>query len=154
MALPPGSLLDLDWAGSEILGIDDCWRLVDTQAVGRIGLVDAGSPVILPVNIARDGSRIVFRTGPGSKLAAAMLQRPVCVEVDHWDPMQHTGWSVVAKGVADHVLDPDELDRLDRLPVRPWSNPDRRPEWVRVMVTELTGRRLRHGELGHPTAEG
>ena len=71
-----------------------------------------------------------------------MMQRPVCFEVDHWDTMSHTGWSVLAKGVADEVLDAEEIAQLERLPVRPWSRPDLRDHWVRIMVEELTGRRV------------
>lgn len=131
-----------DWSGLEVLGADECRRLLTDAAVGRVGFVDAGSPMILPVNFTMDGPSVVFRSAPGSKLAAAMLQRPVAFEVDDWDAMNHTGWSVLATGVADLVDDPDEVARLERLPVRPWSRPDLRDQWVRVLVEELTGRRL------------
>ena len=110
--------------------------------MGRIGFVDAGSPVILPVNYTMDGPAVVFRTAQGSKLSASMMQRPVCFEVDDWDAQSHTGWSVLAKGVADEVLDDQELERLAALPVRPWSRPDLRDHWVRILVEELTGRRI------------
>jgi len=132
-----------DWSGLEVLSVDQCHELLASTAVGRVGFVDAGSPMILPVNFTMDGRAVVFRSAPGSKLAAAMLQRPVAFEVDDWDPVNHTGWSVLATGVADLVDDPDETARLERLPVRPWSRPDLRDQWVRVMVEELTGRRLR-----------
>jgi hypothetical protein len=58
--------------------------------------------------------------------------------------MTHSGWSVLAKGVADEVLDTAEIERLEQLPVRPWSRPDLRDHWVRIMVEELTGRRISH----------
>ena len=132
-----------DWSGLEVLSTAECHELLSTTAVGRIGFVDAGSPLILPVNFTMDGAAVVFRSAPGSKLAAAMLQRPVAFEIDDWDPVNHTGWSVLATGVADLVDDADEVARLERLPVRPWSRPDLRDQWVRVMVEELTGRRIR-----------
>lgn len=133
---------DVDWSGLEILNPEECHLQLRLGAVGRIGFVDAGSPVILPVNYTMDGPAVVFRTAAGSKLSAGMMQRPVCFEVDHWDTMSHTGWSVLAKGVADEVLDAEEIARLERLPVRPWSRPDLRDRWVRIMVEELTGRRV------------
>ena len=133
---------DVDWTGLEILSPDECHLQLRLGAVGRIGFVDAGSPVILPVNYTMDGPAVVFRTAAGSKLSAGMMQRPVCFEVDHWDTMSHTGWSVLAKGVADEVLEAEEIARLERLPVRPWSRPDLRDHWVRIMVEELTGRRV------------
>ena len=137
--------VDRDWSGLEILSNDECHELLGSGAVGRIGFVDAGSPVILPVNYTMDDAAVVFRTAQGSKLSSAMMQRPVCFEVDQWDAVGHTGWSVLAKGVADEVLDEDEISRLESLPVRPWSRPDLRDRWVRVMVEELTGRRISPG---------
>lgn len=133
---------DVDWSGLEILSADECHAHLRLGSVGRIGFVDAGSPVILPVNYTMDGPAIVFRTAAGSKLSVGMMQRPVCFEIDDWDAMGHTGWSVLAKGIADEVLAEDEVARLEQLPVRPWSRPDLRDHWVRVMVEELTGRRV------------
>jgi nitroimidazol reductase NimA-like FMN-containing flavoprotein (pyridoxamine 5'-phosphate oxidase superfamily) len=133
---------DLDWSGLEILSDAECHEHLAMGAVGRIGFVDEGSPVILPVNYTLDGRAIVFRTAAGSKLSVGMMQRPVCFEVDEWDTLTHTGWSVLAKGVADEVLDDAEIARLETLPVRPWSRPDLRDHWVRIMVEELTGRRI------------
>lgn len=136
------SQVDHDWSGLELLSDDDCRSLLAATAVGRLGFVERGGPVILPVNYTVDGRSIVLRTGEGSKLSTAMMQRPVCFEIDDWDPVAHTGWSVLAKGVSDEVLDDDEIARLDRLPVRPWSRPDLRSHWIRIMVEELTGRRI------------
>lgn len=134
--------IDVDWSGLEILSTTECRTLLSTVGVGRVGFVEAGGPVILPVNYTMDGPAVVFRTGGGSKLSMAMMQRPVCFEIDDWNTMTHTGWSVLAKGVADEVLDDDELTRLRRLPVQPWSRPDLRDHWVRIMIEELSGRRI------------
>lgn len=131
-----------DWSGLEVLSDGECRSKLAQAAIGRVGFLEAGSPAILPVNYTMDGAAIVFRSGPGSKLAAGALQRPVCFEIDDWDPMSHTGWSVLARGVADEVLDEHEVHRLDQLPVRPWSRPDLRDHWVRITVEELTGRRI------------
>jgi nitroimidazol reductase NimA-like FMN-containing flavoprotein (pyridoxamine 5'-phosphate oxidase superfamily) len=136
---------DLDWSGLELLSFEECRSLLAGSPVGRVGFVDGGSPVILPVNFTMDGGSVVFRSGRGSKLATAMMQRPVCLEVDDWDAVEHTGWSVLAKGVADHVQDDAEIARLDRLPVRPWARPDLRQHWVRILVDEMTGRRIVRG---------
>lgn len=133
---------NVDWSGLEVLGPDECREHLTAGAVGRIGFVEEGGPVILPVNYTMDGHAVVFRTAAGSKLSVGMMQRPVCFEVDDWDTLSHTGWSVLAKGVADEVLDPEEISRLEQLPVRPWSRPDLRDHWIRIMVEELTGRRI------------
>ena len=135
---------NVDWSGLEVLSVDDCRSHLALGAVGRVGFVEEGGPVILPVNYTMDGAAIVFRTAAGSKLSVGMMQRPVCFEVDDWDTMTHSGWSVLAKGVADEVLDTAEIERLEQLPVRPWSRPDLRDHWIRIMVEELTGRRISH----------
>ncbi len=134
--------LDLDWSGLEVLSYDECRRLLSDESVGRVGFVQDGSPVILPVNYVLVGGTVVFRSGRGSKLESALMSRPVCVEIDSWDVMEHTGWSVLAKGIAEHVIDSDEIDKLEQLPVRPWTRPDVRHEWIRVMIEELSGRRI------------
>ena len=134
--------LDLDWSGLEVIGMEECRRLLSSVPVGRLGFLQEGSPVVLPINFHVDRRSIVFRTGRGSKLEAATMGRAVCVEVDAWNAVEHTGWSVLAKGTAEHVTDGAELDRLVRLPVKPWCRPDVRHEWIRVRVDELTGRRI------------
>jgi nitroimidazol reductase NimA-like FMN-containing flavoprotein (pyridoxamine 5'-phosphate oxidase superfamily) len=132
----------LDWSGLEMIDLDECYRYLGSCPVGRLGFVDRGEPVILPVNYALDGKSVVFRTGPGSKLALGMMQRPVCLEIDSWDLLEHSGWSVLVKGVADEVIDDTQIDHLETLPLRPWSRPDLRRSWVRIMVEEVTGRKI------------
>jgi len=132
----------LDWSGLVILDEHECYELLREQPVGRLGFVDKAEPVILPVNYAVDGRSLVFRTGQGSKLSSALMAQPVCLEIDSWDDVGHTGWSVLVKGVADAVDDETVIARLDQLPVRPWSRPDLRREWVRIMAEEVTGRRI------------
>ncbi|MDQ2677523.1 MAG: pyridoxamine 5'-phosphate oxidase family protein [Actinomycetota bacterium] len=134
--------VNVDWSGQEVLSPEECWRLLAAAPVGRVGFFDEGSPVILPVNFAVDGHSIAFRSAAGSKLDAAVMNRPVCFEIDQWDAMAHTGWSVLAKGTADHVLDEEGLASMERLPVVPWSRPDLRIEWIRMTVQELSGRRI------------
>ena len=55
-------LVNLDWSGMEVLGDDECRHLLDAAPIGRLGFVDQGSPVILPVNFTLDGRSIVFRS--------------------------------------------------------------------------------------------
>jgi nitroimidazol reductase NimA-like FMN-containing flavoprotein (pyridoxamine 5'-phosphate oxidase superfamily) len=132
----------LDWSGLAIIDLDECYEHLRHSPVGRLGLVDHGEPVILPVNFAVDGRSVVFRTGHGSKLSVAIMEQPVCLEVDSWDVLDHTGWSVLVKGVAEEVLDQPSIDRFEALPVRPWSSPDMRSHWVRVVVEEISGRQI------------
>ena len=132
----------LDWSGLAILDIDGCYEHLAKTPVGRLGFIESAEPVILPVNFAIDGRSVVFRTGHGSKLSVAIMERPVCLEVDEWDALEHTGWSVLVKGIAQEVVDQESIDRFESLPVRPWSRPDLRSHWVRIVVEEISGRTI------------
>ena len=131
-----------DHAGLEIIGPEECRRILDQATVGRIAFIDAGEPTILPITIGMWAGSIVFTTGPGSKLSAAIMNRPVAVEVDEWDGEARTGWSVLVKGTAFTVDDGREIDSLDRLSVRSWVKPDAPKAWVKILATEVTGRRI------------
>ncbi len=134
-----------DWSGLEIMDVEECYDRLRHAKVGRLGFVDHGEVSVLPVNIGLDGHAVVFRSGPGSKLSHAVMQNPVCVEVDDWDNLSHTGWSVLARGLATTVDDESQVEQLESLPVRPWASPDLRPQWVRISVEEITGRRIHQG---------
>lgn len=131
----------LDHQGLEVIDADECWALLAATPVGRIAFVDAGEPMILPVNHAVVGHRVVFRTLRGTLLHEALMRQPVAFQVDGWDPEARTGWSVVVRGVADLADDDDSLDDLD---LRPWADAVQRDDWVEVRPDEVSGRRVVH----------
>ena len=136
---------NLDHAGLEILTVDECRQLLAEAGVGRLAFVERGEPTILPVNIGMWEHKVVFSTAEGSKLDAALMRQPVAIEVDGIDAVTHSGWSVLAKGVADLVDDGREIDALDRLSVQAWVRPGVPKRWVAVRIDELTGRRIPAG---------
>jgi len=109
--------------------------------LGRLALVDADGPVILPVNYTLDEGSVVFRTDPGSKLDAAAAGATVAFEVDAADERDRTGWSVVVRGQAGEVFEPADLERLRTLPLYPWA-PGAKARYVRIRPTSVTGRRI------------
>ena len=130
-----------DHAGMEVLSLEQCEELLDDGYIGRIGFVDAGDPVILPVNYAyRDGAVLVL-TAPGSKLEAAAVRAPVAFEVDGWDVDYHTGWSVLVNGVLEE-LDGDEERTYEDIPLTPWAKRVPRTHWLRIRADRITGRRI------------
>jgi uncharacterized protein len=131
----------VDHQGLEVIGIEECWQLVSGTPVGRVAFVDGGEPMVLPVNHAVVGHRVVFRTFRGSLLHEALMSEPVAFQVDGFDPDARTGWSVVVKGIADLADDPDELDALD---LHPWADDVARDDWVQIRAEEVTGRRIVH----------
>ncbi len=121
---------------------EECLRLLGRGHFGRVGLVEDGRPVILPVNYVFDQGSVVFQSTAGSKLEAALAGRSVAFEIDAVDPMYQGGFSVLVYGPAEVVASEDEIRRLATLPLRPWW-PGARDRWVRIRVDEVTGRRLR-----------
>ncbi len=133
---------NLDHAGLEILSIQDCERLLGEARVGRIAFIDRGEPTILPITIAMWGKSIVFTTGPGSKLTAAIMHQPVAVEIDEWDADAKTGWSVLVKGMATTAPEGRDVDALDEIGPLAWVRPEDPKDWVVVIPNEITGRRV------------
>ena len=118
-----------------------CWELLASVPVGRVGVINDSAPEIYPVNHAVDGQTIVFRTDPGTKLRGMLRSPSVCYEADAIDPEDATGWSVLVKGSAVQVRDPDELRALADLPLRLWALGDK-AHWIRIVPAEVTGRRI------------
>ncbi|MCW2503210.1 MAG: hypothetical protein JWO79_1494 [Actinomycetia bacterium] len=133
----------LDSNGLEVLSRAECLALLAVSPIGRVVFSHQAMPAIEPVNFVLDGEDIVIRTNPGAKLAAATKNAVVALEIDDIDIDEHTGWSVTVVGRAEAVADPGELDRLGRLPLRPWV-PGEHPHFIRIPVEVVSGRRLSH----------
>ena len=136
----------------EELTAAECWRLLRTHEVGRLAVSITDHPDIFPVNYVVDGESVVFRTGPGTKLAASVLGRGVAFEIDGYDPIAGDAWSVVLKGRARQVEHMIEYFEAEDLPLFPWhASP--KPDIVRIEPGEVTGRRfhvVERKELGTP----
>jgi uncharacterized protein len=117
-------------------------QLLAGRHLGRLALVDDRGPVILPVNYVVDRDAPVFRTDPGTKLDAAAEGAAVAFEVDATDEATRTGWSVVVRGTLGEVTNPEDLARLQALPLYPWA-PGDKARYLRVRPASLTGRRIR-----------
>jgi hypothetical protein len=70
----------------------------------------------------RSDETIIIRSHLGSAItghAATGDGVVVCYEADELDPVRHTGWSVIATGMARLVRDPAAITRYQRL-LEPW----------------------------------
>ena len=132
---------NVDHQGLEVLDAEECWELLASTPVGRVAFVQDGEPMVLPVNHAVVGRRVVFRTRPGSLLHEALMREPVAFQVDEFDRVRRSGWSVLVRGVADLAEDPDTLwaTELDA-----WADAVERDDWVEIRAEEVTGRRIVH----------
>jgi nitroimidazol reductase NimA-like FMN-containing flavoprotein (pyridoxamine 5'-phosphate oxidase superfamily) len=87
----------------------ECWELLDSVSLGRIVFTQRAMPAIRPVNHLVEDGTIIIRSHLGSAIvghAAAGDGAVVCYEADELDPVRHTGWSVIATGMARLVRDP------------------------------------------------
>lgn len=132
----------LDRQGLEVLPLQECMRLLGRVPVGRVAFVSRGEVVVVPVNHARDGASVVFRTGEGSIQSSAARRHVVSFEADEYDIDERTGWSVLLKGTLDLVTDDAEVDRLREHGLHPWADASGRPHWVRLTPTTVSGRRI------------
>lgn len=126
-----------------VLYRDECLDLLKRTTVGRIAVVEAGAPVIFPVNFVLDGDDLVFRTDPGTKLERG-LQAPVCFEVDEIHEETESGWSVIVKGRLEEMnfsTKPALKQHLEGLGLRPWAGGEKR-HWLRLVPSVISGRRI------------
>ena len=138
-----------DRRGLEVLARDECLRRLGRGGVGRVAVSIGALPAIFPVNYATLDDRIVFRSGPGTKLLAATSGHVVAFEIDATDRVSHTGWSVMAVGPAHQITDPVELAVAEELPLASWVPC---PDDVLVCIDPqlVSGRAITHAS---PTAD-
>lgn len=126
----------------EVLSDEECLALLAGHRFGRLGFIDDGWPVILPVNYVFEEPTIVVRTGPGTKMDETPLSM-VAFEVDDTDPGGGWGWSVLAQGPAFDISDSiDEYSgALRQFDVHPQA-PGDKPNWLKITARRISGRRF------------
>ena len=127
--------------GLEILSPEECHDLLRRNSVGRVAVTVAALPAIFPVNYAVLDGDIVFMTGEGTKLRAALERAVVAFQVDHINEADAAGWSVMAVGLAEEMTDPDEIARASSLGLHPFAGGDR-SHFVKIRPEFVSGRRL------------
>lgn len=140
MTKVPGSL--------EVIPADECYQLLGSHEVGRLGVIAEHYPLILPVNYGLDGTTIVIRTHPGTKLTAA-AHANVTFEVDDIDRSTRSGWSVLVRGLAEQVTSDHRAELVARTQatgVQPWA-PGTYGHWLRIIPQGISGRRITPGQL-------
>ncbi len=130
----------LDRNAMEVLSREECLCLIGNVPVGRVAMIVGGVPVVVPVNFALLDGDVVFRTGTGSKLVAAVERSPLTLEVDSIDVAMRSGWSVLVTGGASEITRPDELAAAAALDLQSWL--PGRGRYIRIRSEEVSGRRL------------
>jgi nitroimidazol reductase NimA-like FMN-containing flavoprotein (pyridoxamine 5'-phosphate oxidase superfamily) len=118
-----------------------CRKLLSRGAVGRVGYIADGRPMIVPVDYTVVENLIVFRTMGGAKLEHVPLHH-VCFEIDGRIP-DDGFWSVVVHGFARDVttaINPVYKHVRETTLASHIIMHD--PHWVAIDISEITGRRL------------
>lgn len=138
----------IDERGSDVLGLQECLRLLAVGALehrpGHLGIAaepppwQAGAsggdaPTVLPVDYAFTGRDVVIRVGEG--LFTKIADKLVAFEVDGVE--EGRDWSVLIRGLAQPI---ESVDVGPRLPVPRVAEPGRR--FVRIRSDVVRGRRL------------
>ena len=132
----------------DVIDGEECYALLASHEVGRIGVNAEHFPLIIPVNYGMDGRTIVIRTHPGTTLTAA-AHANVTFEVDEVDRRTRSGWSVLVRGLAEEVGDEHRAELVARTRgagVQPWA-PGEHGRWLRLIPHAVSGRRIVPGQL-------
>jgi len=132
-------MFDLD--GLEVLSEDECRRLLTLGSLGRIGISTGSRPAIFPVNYIVAAGDILFFTAEGTKLQAATTNTVATLEVDHFNAVTRTGWSVMAVGPVRERTEPSVVRGAMAAGLEPWA-PGDRSHLVALSTELLTGRRI------------
>lgn len=119
------------------LSTEQCWEQLRNATVGRIAWSTVRGPVVLPVNFGIEVHAVHIRTRGCSEMVRKVDAERVAFEVDGLDEQTHTGWSVLARGLAEVRYD----GRSAGPEVHPWPGGSRSTTVV-ISVDEISGRRI------------
>nr|WP_170223456.1 pyridoxamine 5'-phosphate oxidase family protein [Nonomuraea turkmeniaca] len=145
---PPGHGPAMANPTLEILGEEECLRLIAPGGIGRVAFNGSHGPTVLPVNYKMHEGAIVFRTAAGGSMDNDLrtgldgVDIKIAFEVDLIDETNREGWSVLVQGPAHHVP-PEEVPEVSSADVTPWAGGDRQL-YIRITCRQITGRRI-HG---------
>jgi nitroimidazol reductase NimA-like FMN-containing flavoprotein (pyridoxamine 5'-phosphate oxidase superfamily) len=131
---------------------EEALAILADQPVAHLGILIDGAPYVTPMSYVFDGERILFRTMPGKKLDGIRANPAVCVETADFNPDTGAWVSVIVRGTARLVDDPDTrrdvvarlYEKYEKVMGSPLSGgsglmPLSNPYVVEVPIDEITG---------------
>jgi uncharacterized protein len=129
----------------------ECWTLLGSRDVGRVGVALDSGVDIFPVNYLVKDQEIFFASAPGTKLVEMAKSPVVAFEAD--GIANRLRWSVVAKGVAVRLGRDTDIEESGVLTLHSLE-PAEKWNYVRIVPTIITGRRFRSvSHRGAPAAD-
>jgi nitroimidazol reductase NimA-like FMN-containing flavoprotein (pyridoxamine 5'-phosphate oxidase superfamily) len=138
MTDPDGTVAPFD-VESELLTKTQCFERLGRARIGRVAVSVGALPAVFPVPFVVVGGHVYFLTAEGTKLRSATRGTVVAFEVDDFDVVADTGWSVLVVGQATEVADPGERQRAVAAGLRPSAAGDRH-HLVRLTTELVSGR--------------
>jgi uncharacterized protein len=122
---------------------DVCRDLLARCRFGRVAFADpVDGLTVHPVNCLVVDGVVLFRTSPGSALDRMCDGDNVAFEADDVDTVTESGWSVLVRGPASPVTDPERIAALADTDVHPWA-PAKYERWIEIRPVQVTGRIIR-----------
>lgn len=124
--------------GLQALSEAECLRLLKENDAGRIAVVADGQIVIRPVNYVVDDHSIVLRTNWTRLIHSCPAS--MAFEIDGYDAVGGSGWSVLVHGFGNDVTDALDLtsEHLQTLAMSPWA-PGPQHRLLSVAVQAISG---------------
>jgi nitroimidazol reductase NimA-like FMN-containing flavoprotein (pyridoxamine 5'-phosphate oxidase superfamily) len=144
-SLQDAASTQLSGPGFEVLDREQCLSLLSSATIGRVGVTIGALPAVLPVNFCLIDGHVVFLTGQGSQLSAALRGTVVAFEVDWASELTREAWSVHIVGVS-RVIKPQAADwaAVELAGLRPWV-PMRGRHMVKIVPEKISGRHFSPG---------
>jgi len=120
----------------------ECLDLLQHGGIGRIAFANGPTPVIFPVNFALDRHSIVLRTAASTMINELRDGEGVAFETDSADLTAGLGWSVLATGRIERIVDPGVLAEYEAHEPFATFAPGQRDRWFRIIPARITGRRV------------
>jgi transcriptional regulator with XRE-family HTH domain len=124
----------------EPMGPTECMTLLERGGVGRVAVATGDDIDVLPVNFVVFDGEVVFRTSPSTALARQANQR-VTFEVDRIDQGLRSGWSVLIRGPARVLTEPDLHLVAAAAELEPWAG-GVRDLYVAITPERVSGRKI------------
>jgi uncharacterized protein len=122
-----------------VLDQDECWELLGTEELGRLGYRLVDEVHVVPVNYGVHEGSLLVRTAAGNKLLAAELESEVGFEIDGF-AADDLAWSVLVRGRLRHLDEHRARMVADLVPS--WVPMLLRYDVLEIVPATVTGRRI------------
>ncbi|MEO1061681.1 MAG: pyridoxamine 5'-phosphate oxidase family protein [Actinomycetota bacterium] len=134
--------MERDRSGLLVLDEGECLDALARGRYGCVALSHRALPLVLPVSYLVDRGSVVLRAAAQSTIGRTASGSVLSFCAHTWDAATADNWSVVVTGRADLVENERERERLERLSLPQWGDPDDPQIVLRLTPVFMTGRAL------------